>query len=396
MTRPTFLALAATNSAQGGVTGAAIGTEVVLDILLPYCRIELIELKTNGLGNLAAVTPLERLRSAVGATIMSVDLLTRLAIRGLQRAKVDYVYFLPAASKMGMMRNAVTVFVIRQLFRNAALVFHIRNGNYFASMTGLMAYLHRYVNKQANNILVLSPSLLPEDPAACGFDLQKVCILPNTIDAALIPEQVPVKPSPPRPLKVLYLSNFIKEKGYLALLEAGEILCQRGMGDQFSFTFRGKWLSAEDRCAFENRAAELSVHGLNVDIGDTVVERCEVQRLHSQHHIFCLPTCYAAEAQPRSILEAMANGCAIVATRYRSIPDQVKSGETGFLIDGQDPHRLADTLQECARADIAGMGQAGAELFQQDFSPQSIKSQLLEALSLPGPMDADLPRGADV
>jgi len=212
--------------------------------------------------------------------------------------------------------------------------------------------------------------------------MENVRVLPNTIDAELIPESGPAERQAPPPVRILYLSNFIVEKGYFTLLEAGELLADQGLADRFILTFHGKWLSEADRMVFEARAATLTERGLKVFVGESVTDRNMVRELYSSHHVFCLPSDYAAEAQPRSIIEAMANGCAVVATRYRSIPDLVVPGETGLLIDERSPVQLADALSNIVKSDLRRMGAAGAARFGAQFSSSLIQQQLFEALGL--------------
>lgn len=377
--RPCVLVFAAGNSAEGGITGAAIGTEVAMQSLRRAADVELLELRTNGLGQLGARGLMGKLGNAAAAAWASVSALGRLALRGIAGRRIDVLYSLPAASSLGMIRNAGLVLVARLLHRRARQVYHIRNGNYFDPMHGWRGALQRYVNRHADRVLVLSKRLLPEDEgASIGVPPGAVQVLPNTIDSGVIPDPVPPRAAPP-PVRVLYLSNFIAEKGYDCLMQAAEHLSARGLGARFALTFRGKWLSVADRSAFEARAAALD---MQIDIGGTESDRAVVQQMFASHHIFCLPTCYAAEAQPRSILEAMANGCVVIATHYRSIPDQVIHGRTGLLIDQQDPSLLAEALEDILTQDVAAMGQAGAALFHQRFSPEAIHAQFLSALGL--------------
>lgn len=52
--------------------------------------------------------------------------------------------------------------------------------------------------------------------------------------------------------------------------------------------------------------------------------------IHAAADIFCLPTLY--EGLPLAVLEAMACGKAVVATRTDGIPEAIRHGQTGLLV----------------------------------------------------------------
>lgn len=378
---PIFFVFATRNDPLTGVTGAAIGTETVVDMLAGHFDIEWLVLETNGLGQLGKRSWLRRAMSAAQATLSSFSAIFRIALRGIRGPQIEYFYFLPATSTMGILRNAMLTVVLALFFPKAKLLLHIRNGNYFERMSWWKEALQFRINRRAHRIFVLSRLLMPEDISHSGAKDSQICVLPNTIDEALVPAEVRSRPDTP-PLRVLYLSNFIRTKGYLALLDAAQILADRKRGPEFEFSFYGQWLTQEDREEAERIARDLSLQGMKISINGTVADRNEVQALYASHHVFCLPTLYAAEAQPRSILEAMANGCAILATNYRSIPEQVIDAQTGFLLDSQRPDLIADRLSAFLPADMENFAVANRALFDERFSRASVRGKLLEELGV--------------
>lgn len=71
----------------------------------------------------------------------------------------------------------------------------------------------------------------------------------------------------------------------------------------------------------------------------------------------------ASEGTPVTIIEALAAGRAVVATRVGGVPDVVDEGETGFLVPPGDTRALAERLETLARDPERrrAMGEAGRE-----------------------------------
>ena len=100
------------------------------------------------------------------------------------------------------------------------------------------------------------------------------------------------------------------------------------------------------------------------DLG--VVKRClflgyqeDVARFYDAIDVLLLPS--VNEGTPVSVIEALAAERPAVATRVGGIPDVVRDGVDGFLVDSDDPDALAERLAELAvdPPRRAAMGEAG-------------------------------------
>ena len=75
----------------------------------------------------------------------------------------------------------------------------------------------------------------------------------------------------------------------------------------------------------------------------------QVLKAHENHFLLLAPSVKAAdgdtEGMPNTILEAMAKGTVVVATRHAAIPEVVEHEQTGFLAGERNPDELTDILQ---------------------------------------------------
>jgi glycosyltransferase involved in cell wall biosynthesis len=74
------------------------------------------------------------------------------------------------------------------------------------------------------------------------------------------------------------------------------------------------------------------------------------------------------EGLPTTILESLACGTPVVATPVSGVPDVVRDGETGFLLDSSDPDALATAIETALEADLAAVSRRGRELIEASYS----------------------------
>ncbi len=116
--------------------------------------------------------------------------------------------------------------------------------------------------------------------------------------------------------------------------------------------------------------------------------------LYASSHLFLHPSEMSAnqdqEGVPNSVLEAMATGLPVVATRHGGIPEAVEHGRTGFLVAEEDHVGLADAMHLITRSPdlLTQMGTRAhatvTERFEQDAQIDQLESFYEEAIALNG------------
>ena len=97
-----------------------------------------------------------------------------------------------------------------------------------------------------------------------------------------------------------------------------------------------------DRTRLEERAHELGIMRDTLFLG----YQQEVGPLYAAFDALVLPS--SNEGTPVSVIEALAARTPVVATRVGGVPDVVREGEDGFLVEKGDTDALAERLARLA------------------------------------------------
>jgi len=124
------------------------------------------------------------------------------------------------------------------------------------------------------------------------------------------------------------------------------------------------------------RAAELKIEG-HVEFAGWVSGEEKV-RLLSRAHIYVLPS--YNEGLPVSLLEAMSWQVPVISTRVGGIPEQVRDGVDGILIDAGDQVALSAAIVKLAKDATLRkkMGMAARNQVERNFSKQVVMPKLEE------------------
>jgi glycosyltransferase involved in cell wall biosynthesis len=136
---------------------------------------------------------------------------------------------------------------------------------------------------------------------------------------------------------IVYVGNVKIGKGVKVLVEAMAPLARRhGRGDALL-------------CVVGSGEADTEIAATVRKLGLEKTVRLCGRQLHtdvpwwmSAGDLFCLPS--YMEGCPNVVLEALASGRGVVATRVGGIPELVKDGDNGVLVPPGDPEALADGL----------------------------------------------------
>lgn len=257
----------------------------------------------------------------------------------ISRSKADLFYFTISQTKGGNLRDLM-IFKLLELQHKKCLI-HLHGGYYRQLVDNDMSGWQRKANykaiKKLAGAIVLSESL--KSIFEGMIDDDKIFVVENCVDDQylLTDQEIEEKLKAletQKVLHVLWLSNFIRSKGYLIVLEMAKAEKERvdvGGEERFHFDFAGKFFEESEKEYFDNYVKEKKLEEYITYHG--IVGGEEKKELLKKCYIFALPTRYPNEGQPISILEAMGNGMFIITTDHAGIPDIVEAGVNGIVID---------------------------------------------------------------
>ena len=260
-------------------------------------------------------------------------------LSAIRKSTADLFYFTISQSVGGNLRD---LGILKAIGKRPCVV-HLHGGYYRTLIEKDMMAWQRKLNYRAirklSGAIVLGPSLrwifegmLPDE---------KVFIVPNCVDDEYLMSdkefEEKIRTLPERQIKhILYLSNFIREKGYRYVLEMAKLEKENENERRYHFDFAGKFFEKAEEDFFwgyikQNGLEDyVTYHGIvGGDKKRDLLKLCDV---------FVLLTTYPNEGQPISIIEAMGNGMVIITTNHAGIPDLVMDSVNGIMVNRDEIH----------------------------------------------------------
>jgi len=250
-----------------------------------------------------------------------------------------------------------------------------RGWSAFGGKSRLLRRIGCYVMKKAARVRVISHAIFNQVQEQ-GIPEFKICLVSLRVDLNLFnPDSFPsVSDSDSESdtegngdkmgiTKIGYLGRLVDGKGLEDLLLAISRLCQ-GYGGQANLK-----VLIFGEGPLEKKLKKMAD---NLNIADKIewrgfVSYGKVPQALSEIDIFVYPSWH--EGFGRSIMEALAMEKAVVATRIGGIPDLIKNGENGFLVEPHNPGILSEKIKELMESKELRekFGKAGREWVSKNF-----------------------------
>ena len=293
-------------------------------------------------------------------------------IKYLLGFKPETVYLAITAKGVGFYKDLPLALLVKLFGKKLVLHYHNK---------GVSKYQHRFLDNllyytlfKNTKVILLSERLYKD---VSKYVKQKdVFFCPNGIPTINLEDNIlPKNNNVP---KLLFLSNLIASKGVYVLLDALKILNDNNV---------------KFHCNLVGGEGDISSMKLAQKINDLKLQNCvsylgkkynhEKHKVFQSSDIFVFPTFYHNECFPLVLLEAMQFGLTIISSNEGGIPDIVKNDETGFVIENQNPNKLAEKIKHLIdnpeKASL--MGEKGRQYFLEKYSLEVFERRMIHILN---------------
>jgi glycosyltransferase involved in cell wall biosynthesis len=210
---------------------------------------------------------------------------------------------------------------------------------------------------KAAHAVVANSAAAAEQLRREGVPPGKIRTIANGVDCVAF---APAPRDPDRPIRrVVTVANLRPEKGHDTLISAASRVVDARPDAEFLIVGDGPL-----RKSLQRQVDMRGLSGLVRFLG----ERSDIPALLASSDMFVLPS--RSEACPNGVLEAMAAGLPIVASRVGGLPELVESGVNGILVEPDRPEALAASILDLMNRPrfASGLGCAAREQAERRFS----------------------------
>jgi glycosyltransferase involved in cell wall biosynthesis len=296
----------------------------------------------------------------VGVLAFWVDI-----VRTLQKIKPDIVHAQSFGSGMPALLSNRLLKIPYVIYGRGADVYL---PDWFTKLTA------KGILKNASTVIALTEHMKDAMQAIYSRD---IIVVPNGINLNEVAEKETEGGNPSK--RVLFVGRLHPVKEVQYLLGAMKMVHQELPEAKLILVGDG-----EEREHLENLTDSLGIRECVEFAGRVPHER--VKDYMNQAEVFVLSS--LSEGFPVTILEAMACGLPIVATRVGGIPDIIEDGTNGYLVDTMNQEQLAEALlkllqDEKLRRDISGNNREKAKKYRWDAVAATLEGIYQKSVRFP-------------
>jgi len=289
--------------------------------------------------------------------------------RFVKKIKPELIYLPISQSRSGFLRDA---FLICFSNTDSKKIIHLHGGNFDSFYKNSGRIFKKIIDltlKKIDKAIVLGNVLKPVMKK--WFDKDDIFVLYNGIKS----QGFKLKNKKNRDKIIIgYLGNLYREKGFMDILYVFNEL--KDKYKNLEFHYAGDWFQTDfkkqvDEYIRENNIKRVVFHGF-------LKGQDKIDFLRSID-IFIFNS-YLNEGQPLVILEAMANGCAIVSSDVGAIKETIEDNVNGFLIKPKNRGELKNRIEELVKDEALRykMAKEGLKIFNEKFSFDKTEKNLIK------------------
>jgi glycosyltransferase involved in cell wall biosynthesis len=240
---------------------------------------------------------------------------------------------------LSFVKHSVCVIIARSFGSRVLIHPHCGFSILYSDQSRLWRWFFRQIIHLTDGVITLSTewnqllTMMPDCP---------VYYLPNAIDLtayrAIALDRSLVATNPPQ-LKILYLGYLGKEKGSFDLVEAARDISTKNIPVRFDLV--GEDLSPGEVGQLKNQIEQAGLEKI-ITLHPPVIGAKKLELLRAAD-IFIYPS--YSEGMPIAVIEAMACGLPIIATRIGGLPDLISDGINGILVDAGCADQLVSAIE---------------------------------------------------
>lgn len=197
-------------------------------------------------------------------------------------------------------------------------------------------------------------------------------------------------------IRILYVGQIMPHKGVLTLIEALAWIREKHPMLKISLNLAGGSVDPAYEAKVRAAVRDQKLSAMVTFLGSKPRE--EVASLYRHHDILAFPSIWD-EPFSITVLEAMASGMAIVATRTGGTAEAIQDGQNGLLVEAEQPRQLAEAMVRLANdAKLRKkLGEAARKTITKEFTLARMQENIQGILHAPPPQAADpVPTGKKI